>query len=65
MTPAEPRPVQVPPRLIESINNLVRASQRMLHEIGRAPTAEELSHRLGIQAEKVRRLLEIARAPIK
>jgi Sigma-70 region 3 len=52
-----PRPVKVPPRLIESINNLVRTSQRMLHEIGRAPTPEELAHRLGMPAEKVRRLL--------
>lgn len=64
MPPTEPRPVQVPPAFIESINALVRTSQRMLTEIGRAPTPEELAEKLAIPAEKVRRLLEIARAPI-
>jgi hypothetical protein len=34
MAPAEPRPSQVPPHLIERINALVRTSQRMLTEIG-------------------------------
>ena len=53
-----------PPRLIETINRLVRASQRMLREIGREPTPEELAERLAMPPEKVRRLLEIARAPI-
>jgi len=65
MAPAELRPVKVPPRLIESVNKLVRTSQRMLTEIGRAPTPEELAERLGMPLEKVRRLLKIARAPIQ
>ena len=65
MPPTEARSVQIPPHLIESINRLVRTSQRMLTEIGRAPTPEELAQRLGMPVEKVRRLLEIARAPIK
>ena len=48
--------------VIESINALVRTSQRMLTETGRAPTPEELAEKLAIPAEKVRRLLEIASA---
>ena len=64
MAPAEPRPSQVPPHLIERINALVRTSQRMLTEIGRDPTPGELAERLAMPVEKVRKLLEIARAPI-
>jgi hypothetical protein len=37
----------------------------MLTETGRAPTPEELAEKLAMPVEKVRRLLEIARAPIK
>jgi len=62
MPPTEPRPVQVPPAFIESINALVRTSQWMLTETGRAPTPEELAEKLAIPVEKVRRWLEIARA---
>ena len=36
----------------------------MLTETGRAPTPEELAEKLAIPAEKVRRLLEVARALI-
>jgi RNA polymerase primary sigma factor len=63
MSPAEPRPIQVPPRLIETINKLVRTSRQMLTEIGREPTLKELAERLAISVEKVSRL-KIARAPI-
>jgi hypothetical protein len=62
MARAESRPVQVPPHLIERINELVRTSQRMLTEIGRQPTAEELAERLAMPVERVHRLLEIAKA---
>jgi RNA polymerase primary sigma factor len=58
MALAEARPIQVPPRLIERINELVRTSQRMLTETGREPTAEELAERLAVPVERVRRLLD-------
>jgi RNA polymerase primary sigma factor len=53
--------VQIPPHLIEWINELVRTSQQMLAEIGPQPTAEELSEKLGMPMERVHRLLEIAK----
>jgi RNA polymerase primary sigma factor len=54
----------IPTDLIETINNLVRTSRRMLNETGREPTAEALAERLAVPPAKVRRLLEIARKPI-
>jgi len=56
---------QFPPRLIETVNRLVRTSRQMLTEIGREPTTEELAERLSMPLEKVTKLLEIARTPVR
>ena len=56
---------QIPPKLIESVNRVVRTSRRMLNEIGREPTPEEVAERLSMPLEKVRKLLEIAGLPIR
>ena len=58
------RNIRVPEHMIEAINNLVRTSRQMFSQIGREPTPEELAERLTMPAEKVHRLLEIARRPI-
>jgi RNA polymerase primary sigma factor len=56
--------IQIRVDLIDTINNLVRTSRRMLIETGREPTPEELAERLAMPPEKVRKLLDIARQPI-
>ena len=55
----------VPPRIVETVNKVVRISHQMLPEIGREPTPEELAERLAMPLEKVHKLLEIAKEPIK
>ena len=50
--------------MIETINKIVRTSRQMLHEIGREPTPEELSEKLAMPLEKVRKVLKIAKEPI-
>jgi RNA polymerase primary sigma factor len=57
--------VRIPVHLIETINKLVRTSRQMLHEIGREPTPEELAEKLAMPLEKVRKILEIAKQPIR
>jgi RNA polymerase primary sigma factor len=52
------------PNMIETVNKLVRTSQRMLLEIGRQPSPEELAEKLTMPLDKVLRVLEIARRPI-
>jgi len=52
------------PVLIETINKIVRTSRQMLNEIGREPTPEELSEKLMMPLEKVRKVLKIAKEPI-
>jgi RNA polymerase primary sigma factor len=58
------RTIRIPVHMIETINKLVRTSRQMLHEIGREPTPEELSEKLGLPLEKVRKVLKIAKEPI-
>ena len=58
------RTIRIPVHMIETINKLVRTSRQMLHEIGREPTPEELSRRLHMPLEKVRKVLKIAKEPI-
>jgi RNA polymerase primary sigma factor len=58
------RTIRIPVHMIETINKLVRSSRQMLHEIGREPTPEELSVKLSMPLEKVRKVLKIAKEPI-
>ena len=56
---------RIPTNIIEVVNKVVRTSRRMLPEIGREPTPEELADRLEMPREKVEKILEIARRPIR
>ncbi|WP_174801854.1 RNA polymerase sigma factor RpoD [Martelella limonii] len=58
------RTIRIPVHMIETINKIVRTSRQMLHEIGREPTPEELSEKLNMPLEKVRKVLKIAKEPI-
>jgi RNA polymerase primary sigma factor len=58
------RTIRIPVHMIETINKLVRTGRQMLHEIGREPTPEELSEKLGLPLEKVRKVMKIAKEPL-
>jgi RNA polymerase primary sigma factor len=58
------RTIRIPVHMIEALNKIVRTSRQMLHEIGREPTPEELSEKLAMPLEKVRKVLKIAKEPI-
>jgi RNA polymerase primary sigma factor len=58
------RTIRIPVHMIETINQIVRTSRQMLHEIGREPTPEELAEKLAMPLEKVRKVLKIAKEPI-
>jgi RNA polymerase primary sigma factor len=58
------RTIRIPVHMIETINKLIRTSRQMLHEMGREPTPEELSEKLAMPLEKVRKVLKIAKEPI-
>lgn len=58
------RTIRIPVHMIETINKIVRTSRQMLHEIGREPTPEELSSKLQMPLDKVRKVLKIAKEPL-
>ncbi|MBF0359208.1 MAG: RNA polymerase sigma factor RpoD [Magnetococcales bacterium] len=58
------RTIRIPVHMIETINKLVRTSRQMVQEMGREPTPEEISKRMSLSLEKVRKVLKIAKEPI-
>jgi RNA polymerase primary sigma factor len=56
--------MQIPERLIEAVNRVVRTSRRLFLEQGREPSSAELAERLQLPLDKVEKLLTIARTPI-
>jgi len=58
------RTIRIPVHMIETINKLNRISRQMLQEKGREPTPEELSVKMGLPEEKIRKVMKIAKEPI-
>ncbi len=58
------RTIRIPVHMIETINKLTRVSRRLVQELGREPTPEEISTRMGMSVEKVRGVFKIAQQPI-
>ena len=48
----------------EIINKLVRTSRRLLQELGREPTDEEIAEEMGVIPERVREIIKVAQNPI-
>lgn len=58
------RTIRIPVHMIETINKLNRISRQILQEIGREPTPEELSEKMQMPEDKIRKVLKIAKEPI-
>ena len=58
------RTIRIPVHMIETINKLNRISRQMLQEMGREPSPEELAERMEMPADKIRKVLKIAKEPI-
>ena len=58
------RTIRIPVHMVETINKLIRESRRMLQELGREPTPDELAKELNMTYDKVREILKIAQEPI-
>ena len=58
------RTIRIPVHMIETINKLNRISRQMTQENGKEPTPEELSIKMQMPEDKVRKVLKIAKEPI-
>ena len=54
------RTIRIPVHMVETINKLYRTSRRLMQELGREPTAEEIGEQLDIDADRVREIFKIA-----
>ena len=48
------RTIRIPVHMVETINKLYRTSRRLMQELGREPTPEEIGDELELDAERVR-----------
>src|ERR1700732_4734755 len=58
------RTIRVPVHMVESINKQIPVSRRLLQELGRESTADEIADEMGITPERVREIITIARDPV-
>ena len=58
------RTIRVPVHMIEAINKVVRTSRRLLQDLGREPTPEEIAERLKMPPEKIKMVLKAAQEPV-
>jgi RNA polymerase primary sigma factor len=63
-TAEQGRTIHVPLHMIDAIGKVMRVSRRLLRELGREPTQEELAEKLGMPLEKVRRVQKVAKEPL-
>ncbi len=54
------RTIRIPVHMVETINKLTHTQRRLVQELGREPTAEEIGAEMDIEVKKVRHILKIS-----
>jgi RNA polymerase primary sigma factor len=58
------RTIRIPVHMVETINKVSRLSRRLIQDLGREPTSEELGAEMEVTPEKVREILKVAQEPV-
>ena len=58
------RTIRIPVHMVETINRVIRASRKLLQELGRDPTSEEIAIELQMAPDKVREIIKISQEPV-
>lgn len=58
------RTIRIPVHMVETIHKVSRTSRQLLQELGREPTIEEISEKIGMNADKVRDIMKTAQEPV-
>jgi len=58
------RTIRIPVHMIETMSRLRNISKRLVQELGREPTIEEIANEAGMSVSEARRVLKISRHPI-
>jgi len=54
------RTIRIPVHMVETINKLTHTQRRLVQELGREPTAEEIAAEMDLDVKKVRHILKIS-----
>jgi RNA polymerase primary sigma factor len=54
------RTIRIPVHMVETINKLMRTARRLMQDLGREPTPEEIGEKMEMDPEKVREILKIS-----
>ena len=58
------RTIRVPVHMVETINKMIRTARRLVQELGREPTAEEIAAEMQVPADKVREIMKASQEPV-
>ncbi len=58
------RTIRIPVHMVETINRVLRTSRRLMQDLSREPSPEEIGRAVGMPADKVREILKISQEPI-
>ncbi|HWE63832.1 MAG TPA: RNA polymerase sigma factor RpoD [Chloroflexota bacterium] len=58
------RTIRIPVHMVETINKLIRESRKLLQELGREPTSEEIAAKMDIPPERVREIIKVSQEPV-
>ncbi len=57
------RTIRIPVHMVETINKYIRVSRRMMQELGREATDEEIAKEMEIDVTKVREIVKVSQEP--
>ncbi len=60
------RTIRIPVHMVETINKITKAQRQLVQELGRDPTAEEISEKLGgvLSADRIREIQRVNQEPV-
>ena len=58
------RTIRIPVHMIDVLSKLRTTAKKLLHELGREPTSEEIAQAAGVAIEEARRVLDMGRQPM-
>jgi len=58
------RTIRIPVHMIDVLSKLRTTAKKLLHELGREPTSEEIAQAAGVPMEEARRVLDMGRQPM-
>jgi len=57
------RTIRIPVHMVETINRFIRTSRKLMQELGREPTPEEIAKEMEIEPSKVREIIKVSQEP--